>query len=284
MLRVAIESCPTTCFLANPQIDRAVYRELFHLNEIEADAIATLVPRQQILLKQPGVAKVLNLRVDAESARLFSAGASRGGGLIRCRAPEKEERCLDDGRCAGADPGERRHDGPARGAIRRLRPIVAHGARTLVYHPRDLIALRAKLHYTTLIVLPDGDDVVEATCGDKEFWIVNARGPLVSVKPAKAGSETNLNLLTTSGQVYAFVLTEISAMKGQDPDLTVYLDPDEPASVRRPDTSGRSTCPRSRSTTSAPRPSSRARTRGARPRPRGRRWSTASRPSARPIR
>src|ERR1700720_4004826 len=106
------------------------------------------------------------------------------------------------------------------------RPIITHGARTLVYHPRDLIALRAKLHYTTLIVLPEGDDVVEATCGDKEFWIVNARGPLVSVKPAKPGSETNLNLLTTSGQVYAFLLTEVSAMKDQDPDLTVYLEPD----------------------------------------------------------
>jgi len=76
LLRVAIESCPTTCFLANPQIDRAVYREVFHLNETETDCIATLVPRQQILLKQPAVAKVLNLRVDAKSARLFSARAS----------------------------------------------------------------------------------------------------------------------------------------------------------------------------------------------------------------
>ena len=112
-----------------------------------------------------------------------------------------------------------------------VRPIVAHGARTLVYHPRDVIALRAKLRYTTLIVLPEGDDVVEATCGDKEFWIVNARGPLVSVKPAKAGSETNLNLVTTSGQVYAFLLTEISAAKGQDPDLTVYLEADDPSGV-----------------------------------------------------
>jgi type IV secretion system protein VirB4 len=73
LLRVAIESCPTTCFLANPQIDRAVYQELFHLNETEAECIATLVPRQQILLKQPGVAKVLNLHVDAKSAALFSA-------------------------------------------------------------------------------------------------------------------------------------------------------------------------------------------------------------------
>ena len=89
--------------------------------------------------------------------------------------------------------------------------------------------IRAKLHYTTLIVLPDGDDVVEATCGDKDVWIVNVRGALVSVKPAKTGAETNLNLVTTSGQVYAFILTEVSEPKGQDPDLTVYLEPDDPA-------------------------------------------------------
>ena len=109
-----------------------------------------------------------------------------------------------------------------------LRAPASPGVRTIAYHPRDLIALRAKLRYTTLIVLPEGEDVVEATCGDKEFWIVNARGSLVSVKPAKSGSETNLNLLTTSGQVYAFLLTEVSAMKDQDADLTVYLEPDDP--------------------------------------------------------
>ena len=107
-------------------------------------------------------------------------------------------------------------------------PAPARGARTIVYHPRDLVPLRAKLHYTTLIVLPEGEDVVEATCGDKEVWLVNVRGALVSVKPAKAGSESNLNLVTTSGQVYAFLLTEISADKSQDADLTVYLEPDAP--------------------------------------------------------
>jgi hypothetical protein len=105
-------------------------------------------------------------------------------------------------------------------------PAPRGGARTVVYHARDLVALRAKLHYTTLIVLPEGEDVVEATCGDKEFWIINVRGGLVSVKPAKASTETNLNLLTTSGQIYAFVLTEVSADKGQDADLTVYLEAD----------------------------------------------------------
>ena len=108
-------------------------------------------------------------------------------------------------------------------------PAPSRGARTVVYHPRDLVPVRAKLHYTTLLILPDGDDVVEATCGDKDVWIVNVRGALVSVKPAKAGAETNLNLVTTSGQVYAFVLTEVSDPKGQDPDFTVYLESDDPA-------------------------------------------------------
>jgi len=100
-------------------------------------------------------------------------------------------------------------------------------ARTVVYHARDLVALRARVHYTTLIVLPDGESVVEATCGDKEVWIVNVRDGLVSVKPAKTGAETNLNLITTSGQVYAFLLSEVSETKGVEPDLTVYLDRDD---------------------------------------------------------
>ncbi len=72
LLRVAIESCPTKIFLANPHIDQAVYQELFHLNATEAARIATLLPRQQLLLKQPHVAKVLNLHVDPKSAALFS--------------------------------------------------------------------------------------------------------------------------------------------------------------------------------------------------------------------
>jgi type IV secretion system protein VirB9 len=103
------------------------------------------------------------------------------------------------------------------------------GSRTVPYHSRDLIAVRAKVRYTTMIVLPDGEDILEATCGDKEFWIVNAHGPVASVKPAKAGSETNLNLLTASGQIYAFRLTEVSANKDAEPDLAVYLEPEDPA-------------------------------------------------------
>src|SRR5580704_16944566 len=97
--------------------------------------------------------------------------------------------------------------------------------RTIPYHARDLVTLRAKVRYTTMIVLPEGEDILEATCGDKEFWIVNAHGAVAYVKPAKPGSETNLNLRTASGHVYAFALSEISEVKGADPDLAVYLEP-----------------------------------------------------------
>ena len=72
ILRVAIESCPTKVFLANPNIERNVYRELFHLNETEAERIETLIPRHELLLKRPDIAKVLTLSVDPETARLFS--------------------------------------------------------------------------------------------------------------------------------------------------------------------------------------------------------------------
>jgi type IV secretion system protein VirB4 len=78
LLRVAIESCPTKVFLANPNIDLAAYQALFHLNDTEAECIATLVPRQHVLLKRPDLAKVLTVSVDPESARLFSL-APRGG-------------------------------------------------------------------------------------------------------------------------------------------------------------------------------------------------------------
>jgi type IV secretion system protein VirB4 len=77
LLRVAIESCPTKIFLANPDIDRAAYRTLFHLNETETERIATLIARRQLLLKRPGVAKVLNLEVDTEAERLFGASPGR---------------------------------------------------------------------------------------------------------------------------------------------------------------------------------------------------------------
>ena len=72
ILDVIIESCATKIFLANPDMDRALYRQQFHLNETEVELIADLLPKQQFLIKTPELAKVANLTVDAKSYWLYT--------------------------------------------------------------------------------------------------------------------------------------------------------------------------------------------------------------------
>jgi type IV secretion/conjugal transfer VirB4 family ATPase len=72
ILDVIIESCSTKIFLANPDMDRDLYRRQFHLNESEVELIASLIPKQQFLIKTPELAKVANLNVDAKSYWLYT--------------------------------------------------------------------------------------------------------------------------------------------------------------------------------------------------------------------
>ncbi len=72
ILHVIIESCPTKIFLANPDMDRALYRDQFHLNDNEVELISTLIPKQQLLIKTPDFAKVANLTVDPKSYWLYT--------------------------------------------------------------------------------------------------------------------------------------------------------------------------------------------------------------------
>ena len=59
-----------------------------------------------------------------------------------------------------------------------------------------------------MIVLPDGEEILDVICGDKDFWVISATQNIAHVKPAKEGAATNLNLVTGSGAVYSFLLTE----------------------------------------------------------------------------
>ena len=72
ILDVIIESCATKIFLANPDMDRELYRRQFHLNENEVELISTLLPKQQFLIKTPELAKVANLTVDPKSYWLYT--------------------------------------------------------------------------------------------------------------------------------------------------------------------------------------------------------------------
>jgi type IV secretory pathway VirB9-like protein len=103
--------------------------------------------------------------------------------------------------------------------------------KTVHYGDKDVIRLRTKLRYTTLVVLPKSEQILDFTCGDKDFWVVNGNANLAFVKPAKAGAQTNLNLITASGNIYSFVLTEVSELPDAWPDLKVFVEPKEESMV-----------------------------------------------------
>jgi type IV secretory pathway VirB9-like protein len=106
----------------------------------------------------------------------------------------------------------------------------AEQARTVQYHSQDIVPIRAKVKYTTLIVVPATEKIMEAATGDKDFWIVDVVGSFCFVHPAKPGISTNLNLITDKGNIYSFTLQDISA-QGGDPDLKVILQPADQSSI-----------------------------------------------------
>jgi type IV secretion system protein VirB4 len=65
MLHIVNESCPTKIFLANPNIDRRMYAEIFQLNDTQLELLESLVPKRELLVIQPRGTKKLVLEVDA---------------------------------------------------------------------------------------------------------------------------------------------------------------------------------------------------------------------------
>ena len=107
----------------------------------------------------------------------------------------------------------------------------ATGARVVKYSQNDIVPVRAKVRFSTLIVLPEGEDILDFTTGDKDFWIVNGAHNLCFVHPAQSGISTDLNLITASGHVYSFLLTEISNEPNAQPDLKIFIEPKDQSSI-----------------------------------------------------
>lgn len=80
-------------------------------------------------------------------------------------------------------------------------------ARVVKYHSNDIVAIKAKLRYTTLIQLPADEKILEVATGDKDFWIIDAVQNFCFLHPAKSGIRSNVNLITDKGNVYSFIRT-----------------------------------------------------------------------------
>ena len=108
--------------------------------------------------------------------------------------------------------------------------VAQESARIVQYHSQDIVPIRAKVKYTTLIEVPPTEKIMEAATGDKDFWIVDVVGNFCFVHPAKPGISSNLNLITDKGNIYSFTLQDISASSAE-PDLKVIIEPADRSSI-----------------------------------------------------
>ena len=117
----------------------------------------------------------------------------------------------------GIGPEKLRHaaDGRAR------REVLQGGHRS---HPGEAPFLDADR-------LPEDEEILDFTTGDKEFWVINGAHNLCYIHPAKTGIRSNLNLITSSGHVYSFVLNEIANESDAEPDLKVFVEPKEGSGI-----------------------------------------------------
>jgi type IV secretory pathway VirB9-like protein len=112
-----------------------------------------------------------------------------------------------------------------------LAATVAHGqqsARIVHYHQNDIVSVRARMRYTTLIELPSSEKIMEVATGDKDFWIIDAVGNYCFLHPAQAGIHSDLNLITDKGNVYSFLLDDDESA---EPDLKVVIEPSDTSSI-----------------------------------------------------
>src|SRR5688500_19249918 len=78
------------------------------------------------------------------------------------------------------------------------------GVREVSATGRGVIPLQTRLRYTTMVVLPEGEEILDVLCGDRDFWVISATHNIAHVKPAKAGAETNLPRVPPTGATHAF--------------------------------------------------------------------------------
>jgi len=95
-------------------------------------------------------------------------------------------------------------------------------ARIVKYHDKDIVHLTTRPKFTTLVILPDRERILDFVIGDKDNWVLEGSQNFAYLKPTKEGESTSVTLVTAQGNVYSFYAT--SADFG-NPDLKVFIEP-----------------------------------------------------------
>ena len=103
-------------------------------------------------------------------------------------------------------------------------------ARTVKYSVKDIVLIRARLRFTTLIVLPQNEKILDFVTGDKDFWVVEGTENFCYIKPAKQDASTDVTLITAAGNVYSFLVKEVG--ESEEFDLKVFVEPTDKSIVQ----------------------------------------------------
>jgi type IV secretory pathway VirB9-like protein len=105
-------------------------------------------------------------------------------------------------------------------------------ARTIRYGLRDVVSLRCKVRYTTLIVLPQGEKILDFIIGDKDMWVLEGADRYAYLKPAGKDISTTVTLVTQAGNLYSFLASEVSGQA--EPDVKVFVELSDPSQFQPP--------------------------------------------------
>ena len=95
-------------------------------------------------------------------------------------------------------------------------------ARTVKYAAKDVVRVTTRPRFTTLILLPPQERILDFVIGDKDAWVLEGTQNFAYLKPTKAGLETSINLVTASGNIYTFYCTSAETAQA---DLKIFVEP-----------------------------------------------------------
>ena len=84
----------------------------------------------------------------------------------------------------------------------------------------QLVDIETQVRHTTVIVLPEIENILDFVVGDSEYWHLTGAANVAFLKPIATGVETNVALICESGRIYSFLASE-----GGEPHLVVRIEP-----------------------------------------------------------
>ena len=88
--------------------------------------------------------------------------------------------------------------------------------------PDQIVEVRTKTRHTTVLVLPQGENILDFVVGDSDYWHLSGSANLAYLKPLDEKVRTNVALVCESGTIYSFLVKE-----APDPHLVVRIEAGE---------------------------------------------------------